>query len=90
LTEIIPKGEPEVLNTEFAGFIAQEVQPLFPDAVQVDEDGFLNFNMHSILVASINAIKELNAREEELKTELKTQKELLEKVMQRLAALENK
>ncbi len=84
------KFEPEVLDTEFAGFIAQEVQPLFPDAVQVDEDGFLNFNMHSILVASINAIKELNAREEELKNKLKIQEERIEKIMQLLTAIEHK
>ena len=64
--------EQEVLDTEFAGFIAQEVQPLFPEAVQVDEDGFLNFNMHSILVASINSIKELNAKIEYLAKELES------------------
>ena len=68
------KFEQEVLDTEFAGFIAQEVQPLFPDAVQVDEDGFLNFNMHSILVASINAIKELNAKIEDSQKEKELEK----------------
>jgi len=87
----------EVLDTEFPGFIAQEVQPLFPDAVGTDADGFLNFNIHPILIASINAIKELNAKNESLqteneslKTELNEQKALLESVLKRLTLLEQK
>ncbi len=92
--------EQEVLDTEFSGFIAQEVQPLFPDAVQVDEDGFLNFNMHSILVASINAIKELHVKTEaleqnhseieELKQQVALQKQINSSLEERLKKLENK
>lgn len=89
--------EKEVLDTEFPGFIAQEVQPLFPDAVGIDADGFLNFNIHPILIASVNAIKELNAKNESLqseneslKTELNQQKKVLESVLQRLSQLEQK
>lgn len=89
--------EKEVLDTEYPGFIAQEVQPLFPDAVGTDADGFLNFNIHPILIASVNAIKELNAKNESLqteneslKTELNEQKALLESVLQRLTLLEQK
>jgi hypothetical protein len=48
----------EVLNQEFAGFNAQDVQQIFPEAVGMDEDGFLNLNMHAILVAYVNAFKE--------------------------------
>lgn len=89
--------EKDVLETEFAGFIAQEVQPLFPDAVGTDADGFFNFNIHPILIASVNAIKELNAKNESLqteneslKTELNQQKKVLESVLQRLTQLEQK
>jgi hypothetical protein len=89
--------EKEVLDTEFAGFIAQEVQPIFPDAVGTDADGFLNFNIHPILIASVNAIKELNAKNDTLQTEndllkaeLQEQKVLLESVLQRLEQLEKK
>lgn len=89
--------EKEVLDTEYPGFIAQEVQPLFPDAVGTDADGFLNFNIHPILIASVNAIKELNAKNESLQTEneslkaeLNQQKAQLELVMQRLSVLEKK
>lgn len=94
----------KVLDTEFAGFIAQEVQPLFPDAVGTDDDGFLNFNIHPILIASINAIKELNANNQSLQDEneqLKQQLEVLllqqknqesinKTIAERLAALESK
>lgn len=96
--------EKEVLDTEFAGFIAQEVQPLFPDAVGTDADGFLNFNIHPILIASVNAIKELNAKNQSLEEEnqqLKQQLELLlaqqknqeslnKTIVERLSALEIK
>jgi trimeric autotransporter adhesin len=76
------KFEQEVLDTEFSGFIAQEVQPLFPDAVQVDEDGFLSFNMHSILVASINAIKELNTKIEASENDQAEMKQLKQQVVE--------
>lgn len=48
----------EVLNNLNIGFSAQEVREIFPEAVGVDDDGYLNFNMHSIIVAYTNAIKE--------------------------------
>lgn len=82
------KFEEEVLNTEYSGFIAQEVQPLFPEAVGTDEDGFLNFNMHPILIASVNAFKELNTKYEELKTENDDLKDKLQALMKRIEALE--
>ncbi|MBN4062349.1 tail fiber domain-containing protein, partial [Bacteroidales bacterium AH-315-I05] len=60
----------EVLNTQNVGFSAQEVQKIFPEAVGTDADGYLNFNMHAILVAYVNAIKELKAENEALKDEV--------------------
>jgi trimeric autotransporter adhesin len=94
------KFEQEVLDTEFSGFIAQEVQPLFSDAVQVDEDGYLSFNMHSILVASINAIKELNAKitkleqnqseTEKLKQQIELQQQINSNLEERLKKIEEK
>lgn len=91
------KFEQKVLDTEFPGFIAQEVQPLFPDAVGTDEDGFLNFNIHPILIASINAFKELNQKNEQLqlenkalKTQLEVQKNSLDAILLRLEILEKK
>jgi hypothetical protein len=58
--------DPKVLDKEAFGFLAQEVQPLFPEAVGTDPDGYLNFDLHPILIASINALKELNAKNEQL------------------------
>jgi hypothetical protein len=91
------KFEQKVLDTEFPGFIAQEVQPLFPDAVGTDADGFLNFNIHPILIASINAFKELNQKNEQLqkenealKTQLDVQKNNVEAILLRLEKLEKK
>ncbi|MBN8640605.1 MAG: tail fiber domain-containing protein [Flavobacteriales bacterium] len=96
--------EKEILDTEFAGFIAQEVQPLFPDAVGTDPDGFLNFNIHPIFIASVNAIKELNSKNQSLEEENQQLKQQLESllaqqqnqeslnkaIVERLAALETK
>ena len=91
------KFEQKVLDTEFPGFIAQEVQPIFPDAIGTDEDGFLNFNIHPILIASINAFKELNQKNEQLqlenealKTQLEVQKNKITTILQRLENLETK
>ena len=58
--------DPKVLDKEAYGFLAQEVQPLFPEAVGTDPDGYLNFDLHPILIASVNALKELNAKNEQL------------------------
>jgi len=55
-------------DTEEIGFIAQEVQEVIPDAVTEWEDGYLDFNMHSINVALVNAVKELFMNIEELFT----------------------
>jgi hypothetical protein len=53
-----PKGyssEPEEL-----GFVAQEVQKVFPEAVSEGADGYLDLNLHAVNVATVNAIRELN------------------------------
>ena len=80
--------EKEVLKTEYSGFLAQEVQSIFPEAVVVDDDGYLNFNMHSILVASINAIKELKTENDTLKYEVQTQNKILIDLLKRIEILE--
>ncbi|PCJ88704.1 MAG: hypothetical protein COA57_03105 [Flavobacteriales bacterium] len=60
----------EVLNIQNVGFSAQEVKKIFPEAVGTDEDGYLNFNMHAILVAYVNAIKELKTENDALKNKV--------------------
>lgn len=54
-------------GTEQLGFVAQDVQKIFPEAVALGDDGYLDLNMHPVIVALINAIKELNAENEMLK-----------------------
>jgi len=66
---------------EEVGLIAQEVREIFPEAVSESKDGYLDFNMHSINVAFINAIKELNAENEYLQ-------EKINKLESRLAEIE--
>jgi hypothetical protein len=57
-------------ENEEVGFVAQEVQKIFPEAVSEAEDGYLDFNIHSINVALVNAVKELKAENDELKARL--------------------
>lgn len=70
--------EKEVLEKEYSGFSAQEVQKIFPEAVAIDNDGYLNFNMHPILVASVNAIRELKQQNEKLAEENRKLQQKLE------------
>ncbi|HEJ83935.1 MAG TPA: hypothetical protein ENO25_05145, partial [Desulfobacteraceae bacterium] len=62
-----PRGLPT--DDEYIGFIAQEVQEVFPEAVSEGPDGYLDFNMHPVNVALVNAVKELKAENEALKAE---------------------
>ena len=52
------------------GFVAQDVQTVFPEAVSQGEDGYLDFNMHAINVAMVNAIKELKAENQALRQDI--------------------
>jgi hypothetical protein len=49
-------------TTQYAGFSAQNVQGVIPEAVDVDPRGFLSLQDRPILAASVNAIKELAGR----------------------------
>jgi len=59
-----PRGLPS--DTDEIGFVAQEVRKSFPEAVSDGEDGYLDFNMHSINVAMVNAVKELSSQNKKL------------------------
>ena len=67
------KFKDEVINTLGVGYSAQDVQKIFPEAVGMDPDGYLNFDMHSILVAYTNAIKELNQKIEDQQKGMESQ-----------------
>lgn len=89
--------ESEVLEKEAYGFLAQEVQQIFPEAVGTDADGYLNFDLHPILVAYANAFKELNVKNKavedknrELEQKLKSQEQIINNLIERLEKLEAK
>ena len=73
-----PRGLPT--NEEYIGFSAQEVQQVFPEAVTKGADGYLDFNMHPVNVAVINAIKELKTENEALKAKNASLKRDIEKI----------
>lgn len=65
-------------DSELVGFVAQDVQEVFPEAVNEGADGYLDFNIHSINVAMVNAIKELKLQNGELAKEVSDLKSRLE------------
>jgi hypothetical protein len=54
-------------DKENVGLIAQEVRPLFPEAVIEGKDGYLTLDSSPINFAVINAIRELKTRVDDLK-----------------------
>ena len=48
----------------YSGFSVQNVQSAIPEAVGSDNKGFLTLSDRPIIAASVNAIKELNAKNE--------------------------
>lgn len=67
------------------GFVAQDVQTIFPEAVSENSSGYLDFNMHPVNVALVNAVKELKTENDKLKTTLN---ELLERMANMEAQLQ--
>ncbi|MBL0329017.1 MAG: tail fiber domain-containing protein [Bacteroidetes bacterium] len=70
-----------VLKEQAYGFSAQEVRKIFPEAVKTGEDGYLNFDIHPILIAYVNAIKE----QQEM---IKKQQEQIELLIKKVGTLE--
>ena len=69
-------------DQNYVGFVAQDVQKVFPEAVSAGKDGYLTLDENSINVALVNAVKELKAENEQLKM-------TNEKYEVRLAEIEN-
>ena len=90
-----PRGLPS--DTNEIGFIAQEVQKVFPEAVTEGKDGYLDLNVHAINIAVINAVQELSQEYDELLKEVQKFKgensklqESNDKLQARIEALEAK
>jgi hypothetical protein len=71
---------------ELVGLVAQEVQEVVPEAVAEADNGYLSLNADAIIWSMVNAIKELKAENQALKTQLEVQTQSLK---QRLEALES-
>jgi hypothetical protein len=85
------EGNPRELlsDVEHVGFVAQEVQEIFPEAVSEAEDGYLDFNIHAINIALVNAIKELKAENDRLLSENEHFKSVTSEILNRLEKLES-
>lgn len=57
-------------ETEYIGFIAQDVQKVLPQAVRLSDQGYLVIENDAILWTMLNAIKELKAENDMLKKRL--------------------
>ncbi|MBK9319076.1 MAG: tail fiber domain-containing protein [Bacteroidetes bacterium] len=79
----------QVLAAEAIGFTAQEVQKIFPECVNKDEDGYLNLNIHAILIAQVNAIKELGQQNEMKDAKMASMQQQLNDLQQCIADICN-
>lgn len=68
-------------DTTFVGVIAQEIQKVIPEAVTIDEKGYLLVNNDPIIWAMLNAIQELSQ-------ELKEQKAVNQQLQTQVAKVE--
>jgi trimeric autotransporter adhesin len=65
-------------DQNYVGFVAQDVQKVFPEAVSEGKDGYLSLDVNSINVALVNAIKDLKAENDQLKERLTKLEKLME------------
>ncbi|MGN0032144.1 MAG: tail fiber domain-containing protein [Candidatus Gastranaerophilaceae bacterium] len=62
----------DVTKTPQVGVMAQDLQKVFPDAVEADSDGYLSIRWDEMFYAALNAIKELNNKVTAISEKLKT------------------
>lgn len=72
------------------GFIAQEVEKIFPELVQTDEKGFKAVNYGKLNIMSIQAIKELKQENEELRALLLKESHSIDKLESKIDLLSEK
>ena len=63
----LPEEEPsQVMTKRHFGFVAQELQQVFPDLVYENDNGYLSVNYTELIPILVQSIKELNAKVESL------------------------
>ena len=62
---------------EYIGVVAQQLQQAVPEAVQTNSSGYLTVNNDPVLWTTVNAVKELQAENAELKARLDRLEKLL-------------
>jgi len=70
------------------GFIAQEVQKIFPELVETDQEGFLSVNYTGLIPHLLEAIKELQEKNEAQSSTTQSLKLKNEQLEARLSAIE--
>lgn len=73
-------------NDQSYGFIAQEVEQIFPELVKTDEKGFKAVNYSKLNIMTIQAIKELKAENDELRRMLSLLSEDVKRLKQSFGA----
>ncbi len=89
---IKPPPEPNALYAgpkREIGFIAQDVEKIFPELVRHSPDGYLAIDYSRLVVPVIEAVKELDTRIENLVQEIESLKKKNENLELRLKVLEN-
>jgi len=71
------------------GLMAQEVQKNFPELVQADEEGYLSVNYTGLIPHLIEAIKELQTKNEALETQIAEVKQLESRLVRLEVALKH-
>jgi hypothetical protein len=65
-------------DINYVGFVAQDVQKVFPEAIAEGKDGYLTLDVNSINIALVNAVKELKTENDKLKERLTKLEKLME------------
>ncbi len=82
-----PKKNSGLQNRTVYGFLAQEVQQLFPELVyQDDSTGMLSVDYIGIIPLLLDGLKEQQGQIEALQTEVTTQKEQIASILQAIGA----